>query len=48
MGLLREGGGVAARVLNNLDVDIEQTRQEKLKVLDPNFAVGGDEPKGQA
>src|SRR5436189_5421784 len=38
LGLLREGDGVAARVLLNLDVDIEQTRQEILKELDPNFA----------
>src|SRR5436189_2228165 len=40
LGLLREGDGVAARVLKNLDVDIEQTRQEILKELDPNFASG--------
>jgi ATP-dependent Clp protease ATP-binding subunit ClpC len=39
LGLLREGDGVAARVLKNLDVDIEQTRQEILKELDPNFAA---------
>ena len=38
LGLLREGDGVAARVLKNLEVDIEQTRQEILKELDPNFA----------
>jgi ATP-dependent Clp protease ATP-binding subunit ClpC len=38
LGLLREGDGVAARVLKNLDVDIEQTRQEILKELDPQFA----------
>jgi ATP-dependent Clp protease ATP-binding subunit ClpC len=37
LGLLREGDGVAAKVLRNLDVDIEQTRQEILKELDPNF-----------
>ena len=37
LGLLREGDGVAAQVLRNLDVDIEQTRQEILKELDPNF-----------
>src|SRR6516164_7918477 len=37
LGLLREGDGWAARVLKNLDVDIEQTRQEILKELDPNF-----------
>jgi len=39
LGLLREGDGVAARVLKNLEVDIEQTRQEILKELDPNFAA---------
>ncbi len=39
LGLLREGEGVAARVLKNLDVDIELTRQEILKELDPNFAA---------
>src|SRR6188472_1014325 len=39
LGLLREGDGVAARVLKNMDVDIEQTRQEILKELDPNFAA---------
>ena len=39
LGLLREGDGVAARVLKNLDVDIELTRQEILKELDPNFAA---------
>jgi len=37
LGLMREGDGVAARVLKSLDVDIEQTRQEILKELDPNF-----------
>ena len=44
LGLLREGDGVAARVLKNLDVDIEQTRQEILKELDPNFAAGEEGP----
>ncbi len=47
LGLLREGDGVAARVLKNLDVDIEQTRQEILKELDPNFQ-GGEEEPGEA
>src|SRR5204862_257423 len=46
LGLLREGDGVAARVLKNLDVDIEQTRQEILKELDPNFAAQGEEGGG--
>ena len=31
LGLLREGEGVAARVLKNLEVDIERTRNEILK-----------------
>ncbi|HVU08503.1 MAG TPA: ATP-dependent Clp protease ATP-binding subunit [Verrucomicrobiae bacterium] len=39
LGLLREGDGIAAQVLRDLDVDIEQTRQEILKELDPNFAA---------
>src|SRR5215210_7801765 len=37
LGLLREGEGVAARVLKNLEIDIERTRHEILKELDPNF-----------
>jgi ATP-dependent Clp protease ATP-binding subunit ClpC len=37
LGLLREGDGVAARILKNLNVDVEQTRLEILKELDPNI-----------
>jgi ATP-dependent Clp protease ATP-binding subunit ClpC len=37
LGLLREGDGIAAQVLRNLDVDIEEARQRVLKELDPNF-----------
>ncbi len=37
LGLLREGEGVAARVLRSLEVDIERTRNEILRELDPNF-----------
>lgn len=37
LGLLREGEGVAARVLKSLDVDIERCRNEILSELDPNF-----------
>ena len=48
LGLLREGDGVAARVLKNLDVDIEQTRQEILKELDPNFAAQEESASGEA
>jgi ATP-dependent Clp protease ATP-binding subunit ClpC len=45
LGLLREGDGVAARVLKSLEVDIERARQEVLKELDPNFEEGA-EPQG--
>ena len=37
LGLLREGEGVAAQVLRNLEVDLDRTRNEVLKELDPNF-----------
>ena len=43
LGLLREGEGVAARVLKSLDVDIERTRQEILRELDPQFTGEGSE-----
>ncbi len=57
LGLLREGAGVAARVLKSLDVDIERCRNEILSELDPNFTgdheeaipstagIGGEEKK---
>jgi ATP-dependent Clp protease ATP-binding subunit ClpC len=37
LGLLREGDGVAGRVLKSMNVDVEQTRREILKELDPNI-----------
>ncbi len=40
LGLLREGEGVAARVLKRLDVDIQRTRNEILAEIDPNFSPG--------
>ena len=53
LGLLREGEGVAARVLKSLDVDIERCRNEILAELDPNFsgetgeaAAAGSNPSG--
>ena len=39
LGLLREGEGVAARVLKSLNIDIERCRNEILSELDPNFTV---------
>ena len=48
LGLLREGEGVAARVLKSLEVDIERTRNEILRELDPQFSggEGGGAPAG--
>ena len=43
LGLLREGEGVAARVLKSLDVDIERCRNEILSELDPNFSSEPEE-----
>ncbi|HXX41638.1 MAG TPA: ATP-dependent Clp protease ATP-binding subunit [Chthoniobacterales bacterium] len=37
LGLLKEGEGVAARVLKSLEIDIERTKNEIQKELDPNF-----------
>ncbi|HEY8961819.1 MAG TPA: ATP-dependent Clp protease ATP-binding subunit, partial [Luteolibacter sp.] len=43
LGLLREGEGVAARVLKRLDVDIQRTRNEILAEIDPNFSPENEE-----
>lgn len=37
LGLLREGDGVAARVLQQLEVDIQTARNEILAEIDPNY-----------
>ncbi|MFP6893334.1 MAG: ATP-dependent Clp protease ATP-binding subunit, partial [Opitutales bacterium] len=42
LGLLREGEGVAARVLKSLEVDVERCRSEILSELDPNFTAGDE------
>ncbi len=39
LGLLREGEGMAARVLASLSVDLQTTRNEVLAEIDPNFAA---------
>lgn len=46
LGLLREGEGVAARVLRSLEIDIERCRNEILAELDPNFSGAGGEAIG--
>ncbi len=50
LGLLREGEGVAAQVLRNLEVNLDKARSEILRELDPNFTSqnedGEDEEEG--
>jgi ATP-dependent Clp protease ATP-binding subunit ClpC len=43
LGLLREGEGVAAQVLRNLEVNLDKARSEILKELDPNFTSQSEE-----
>jgi len=40
LGLLREGEGVAARVLQGLNIDIKEAREMILKEIDPNYTPG--------
>src|ERR1044072_6827264 len=47
LGLLREGEGVAARVLKSLEIDIERTRNEILKERDQNFTPSESEEGGE-
>jgi len=46
LGLLREGEGVAARVLKSLEVDIERNAERNSKELDPNFTPPESEQEG--
>src|SRR5690625_1595397 len=41
LGLIREGEGVAARVLHNLDVSLNKARQQVLQLLGSNDAASG-------
>ncbi len=40
LGLMREGEGLASQILNSLKIDLEVTRNEIMKALDPNFVPG--------
>ena len=44
LGLLLEGDGVAARVLKSLDVNVNETREQILQELDPNYAASNESP----
>ena len=43
LGLIREGEGVAARVLNNLGVSLNKARQQVLQLLGSNEAVSSNQ-----
>jgi len=48
LGLIREGEGVAARVLHNLDVSLNKARQQVLQLLGSNESQSSQQPRGQA
>jgi ATP-dependent Clp protease ATP-binding subunit ClpC len=48
LGLLKEGEGVAANILRNLNVDANTVRNEVLKHLDPNFIPSDGKEEGSA
>lgn len=48
LGLIREGEGVAARVLNNLGVSLNKARQQVLQLLGNNESTGGQNRRGGA
>jgi ATP-dependent Clp protease ATP-binding subunit ClpC len=43
LGLLREGEGVAAQVLRNMDIDLDTVRAEVMRELDPNYEPDDDD-----
>ncbi|OZU87223.1 ATP-dependent Clp protease ATP-binding subunit ClpC [Virgibacillus indicus] len=47
LGLIREGEGVAARVLNNLGVSLNKARQQVLQLLGSNESQAGRQGRGQ-
>lgn len=48
LGLIREGEGVAARVLNNLGISLNKARQQVLQLLGSNEVRAGRQTRGQA
>ncbi|SDR15674.1 ATP-dependent Clp protease ATP-binding subunit ClpC [Virgibacillus subterraneus] len=48
LGLIREGEGVAARVLNNLGVSLNKARQQVLQLLGSNESQAGRQGRGNA
>ncbi len=48
LGLIREGEGVAARVLNNLGISLNKARQQVLQLLGSNESQAGRQGRNQA
>lgn len=48
LGLIREGEGVAARVLNNLGVSLNKARQQVLQLLGSNEGGSSSQSNGAA
>ncbi|MBM7573119.1 ATP-dependent protease ATP-binding subunit ClpC [Aquibacillus albus] len=46
LGLIREGEGVAARVLNNLGISLNKARQQVLQLLGSNETASGQQGRG--
>jgi ATP-dependent Clp protease ATP-binding subunit ClpC len=46
LGLIREGEGIAARVLNNLGVSLNKARQQVLQLLGSNESLSGHQGSG--
>src|SRR5699024_2600408 len=47
LGLIREGEGVAARVLHNLDVNLYKARQQVLQLLGISESQGSQQSRGR-
>lgn len=48
LGLIREGEGIAARVLTNLNVDLNKAREETIKILTNQPSGSGKTPDGKS
>src|SRR5699024_6805770 len=48
LGLIREGEGVAARVLLNLDVNLNKARQQVLQLLGTSESQGSQQSRGRS
>lgn len=48
LGLLKEGEGLAARVLQSLDVDLDRCRKQILADIDPNSSASENEGKASS